>query len=36
MCQEFGFGKKSMGTIIEEEAQSLVIEDFLGKFGNKG
>ena len=36
ILKEFGFGKKSIGTIIEEEAQSLVLEDFLMKYGSKG
>ncbi len=34
--KEFGFGKKSIGTIIEEEAHSLIVEDFLMKYGSKG
>ena len=34
--QEFGFGKKSIGTIIEEEAASVVLEDFVEKFGREG
>ena len=34
--QEFGFGKKSIGSIIEEEAMSVVEEDFLEKFSKQG
>ena len=33
ILKEFGFGKKIIGSIIEEEAQSLVVEDFLIKYG---